>query len=83
MLPAKLPENLFGGIMRLGNLASEDLVETRQVALGWTEGSLEFVRNRKQLLMLFHTSSNDNDKKIRSLRSWAILPELWLEIVGC
>ena len=52
MLPAKLTENLFGGIMRLGNLASEDLVETRQVALGWTEGSLKFVRNRKQLLLL-------------------------------
>ena len=61
MLPAKLPENFFGGIMRLGNLASEDLVETRQVALGWTEDSLKFVRSRKQLLLLFFHTFNDNE----------------------
>ena len=60
--------------MRLGNLASEDLVETRQVALGWTEGSLKFVRNRKQLLLLFSTLSMIMNEKIvlrdRGWKSW-------------
>ena len=43
IVPAKLPEHLFGGFMCLGNLAFEHIVESREVTFGWTTRSLKFV----------------------------------------
>ena len=42
IVPAKLHEHLFGGFMCLGNLVLENLVESREVAFGWTKRSLRF-----------------------------------------
>ena len=42
-LPAKLPQHIFGGFMCLGNLAFENLVESREETFGGTTRSLKFV----------------------------------------